>query len=316
GQQQRSILVALLAGNNVTVRADWHPDFTRDGKATTQKMVEGLRTSILASGNQEKTLLVIADGIQGDGEQLCKHLPKGEYTLGGCLTGSNVRQARTFQIGGTRAGDSGLASALLFGNLKTGIGVSHGWQPVGKYFEITRVEGPWVRTLDRLPASETYARLFGHTSHEWAFPPLNELVRLYPLGLENENLPLQIRSPLQVEVDGSFRMSSPVREGSTGHLMIGSTASCVEAVQRASQQALQALGSARPVLAIVFADIAWKILFETQPGIETAAISAVLGMDIPIAGGYTVGQIFSSNSSNTPELLNQHIEIIVFGATV
>jgi hypothetical protein len=107
-------------------------------------------------------------------------------------------------------------------------------------------------------------------------------------------------------------MNARVKESSVGYLLVGSIASCLEAAQDAARQAVAALGPARPILAIVFADIAWKMLFETQPGSEISPIRDVIGAAIPLAGGYTVGQI--RNSPGGAELLNQHIEIMLLGA--
>ncbi len=46
---------------------------------------------------------------------------------------------------------------------------------------------------------ETYAQMFGKPPREWAFPPLNYLTRIYPLGFEQEHTAqLQVRSPLRV----------------------------------------------------------------------------------------------------------------------
>ncbi len=71
------------------------------------------------------------------------------------------------------------------------------------------------------------------------------------------------------------------------------------------------MGEAHPILAIIIADIAWKLLFDTHPSLYIGAIRETIGMDIPIAGGYTVGQIADIEEAHT--LLNQHIEIIIFG---
>ena len=92
----------------------------------------------------------------------------------------------------------------------------------------------WVQTLDNAPAAETYARYLGYTAREWAYPPLTDMARLYPLGVEigsmqggagpfveSDPTNLLIRSALRVEVDGSLRMSAPVPEGSVVHLMTG-----------------------------------------------------------------------------------------------
>jgi len=310
GLHQRSIVVALLAGDEVSAQAHWWPDFSQDSRAKIQEMGEAFE--LVRPARPESLLLINADGIHGNSESLCNMLPQGNYAVVGALIGGNDRQRSAFQIGGLAAGEHGMSAAMLQGNIKAGVGLAHGWQPIGKYFHISRTEDLWIRKLDGLPASETYAALFGQQPREWAFPPLNRLIRLYPLGLENEGEALKVSSPLLVEVDGSFRMTSHIKEGTTGHLLVGSTASCLEAARQAAQQALAALGTARPILALVFADIAWKMLFETQPGNEIAPIREVIGPHIPIAGGYTLGQIHTTSSG--AEVVNQHIEIILLGA--
>jgi hypothetical protein len=66
------------------------------------------------------------------------------------------------------------------------------------------------------------------------------------------------------------------------------------------------------VLALVFADVSTQMLLEAQPGSELEAIQSVLGSQVPVVGGYTYGQI-AQTEAGVPELLNQHITVIVFG---
>ncbi|MBK8620015.1 MAG: hypothetical protein IPN96_23685 [Anaerolineales bacterium] len=75
--------------------------------------------------------------------------------------------------------------------------------------------------MDGRPASETYAGLFGYPARDWAFPPLNYLARLYPLGVE-QGEDLVVRSPIRVEADGSFRMNANIRDGIDAYLLVGS----------------------------------------------------------------------------------------------
>ncbi|MBK8620016.1 MAG: hypothetical protein IPN96_23690 [Anaerolineales bacterium] len=84
------------------------------------------------------------------------------------------------------------------------------------------------------------------------------------------------------------------------------------AARQATQQALLQLGDAKPAFALVLVDIAWQMLLKAQPGIEIAAVQDILGTKIPIAGGYTLGQIAPTTDS-IPKFLNQHILVIVFG---
>ena len=229
--------------------------------------------------------------------------------LGG-LSSGDLHTGNNYQIAGTQAGTGGLAAAILRGPARLGVGFAHGWDPVGSQFRVTRSRGFWLRTLDGRPASETYAQLFGYPARDWAFPPLSHLARLYPLGIE-QGEQLIVRSPLRVEADGSFRLNAPVRDGVDAYLLVGSRASCQTAAQKATQQALLQLGDAKPVFALVLVDIAWQMLLKSTPGAEIAAVQDILGTDVPIAGGYTLGQVVPSK--NNPQFLNQHMMVVVFG---
>ena len=108
-------------------------------------------------------------------------------------------------------------------------------------------------------------------------------------------------------------MNAALRDGSDGYLLIGSPADCYTTAQQTAQDALTALGQAKPAFALVLMDAAWQILLEARPGSEVQAIREVLGEELPIAGGYTLGQIVPATENEThPSFLNQHIAVIVF----
>jgi uncharacterized membrane protein YfbV (UPF0208 family) len=94
--------------------------------------------------------------------------------------------------------------------------------------------------------------------------------------------------------------------------MVGSLTACQQAATAATEHALAGLDGARPVLALVLADVAWQMLFEAQVGADVAAVQAALGTDVPLAGGYTLGQIVPRQEAS-PQLLNQHMVVLVFG---
>ena len=182
-----------------------------------------------------------------------------------------------------------------------GVGHAHGWDPVGGQMRVTRSRGFWLRTLDARPASETYAELFGFPAREWGFPPLSHMARLYPLGMEQGD-ELVIRSPIRVEADGSFRMNASVRDGADAFVMVGSRISCQKAAQEATQQALRELDGVKPAFALVLVDIAWQMLLKATPGAEITAIQEIIGEKVPIAGGYTLGQIVPGKETAVPKL--------------
>lgn len=314
GALPHTVGVALLAGEDVSARAEWFSGFSDNSRHAAQQILQNLQLQ-----NSEGILLLTADGFNGDARHLCDILPRGDYTVAGCLAGGSVDQAKTYQIGGRQSGSGGLAAALLSGSLVTGIGYGHGWQPIGAYFRITHTSGSWLHKLDYQSVADTYAELFHIPARDWVFPPLNEMVRLYPLGIEQSpGDPLLVRAPIRMEADGSLRMNTVIPFGGTGHLLVGSIEACLQAARQSARQALDFLGSSRPVFAMLFVDVAWQMLFQSQPGREVQAVREILGDDVPIIGGYTYGQIVrhpasSDDISRSAELLHQHIEVVLIG---
>ncbi len=305
GIHSNAVVVALMAGD-FQAEAQWISSYAQNARETGNQLIRQL------SEKETRALLFFADGFNGDADQLCTALSNAAIPLAGGLSSGDLHTAHSYQIAGPQTGTGALAAAFLRGDIRLGIGSAHGWNPVGRQFRVTRSRGFWLRTLDGRPASETYAQLFGYPAREWAFPPLSHLARLYPLGIEQGDQ-LVVRAPIRVEADGSFRMNAPVRDGADAYLLVGSRASCEQAAQQAAQQAVQQLGGSKPAFALVLVDLAWEMLLKSHPGIEVSAIQDILGKDVPIAGGYTLGQIVPAKDSPVPQLLNQHIIVIAFG---
>ncbi len=306
GSQTHAVTLALLSGD-FQAESHWFPGYAQSGRETATRLAQ------LALGNQANhSVVFFADGFNGDAEQMCTGSQLGPLLLAGGLSSGDIHTGATYQIAGNQTGTSSLAAAFLRGNVRLGVGYAHGWDPVGSQFRVTRSRGFWLRTLNGRPASETYAELFGQPARDWAFPPLSYLARLYPLGIE-QGEELIVRAPIRVEADGSFRMNAAVRDGADAYLLVGSRASCEKAAAQAVQQALRALGDRKPALVIMLVDIAWQMLLKSKPGAEVAAIQDILGPDVPLAGGYTLGQIVPGKESAPARFLNQHIVVLAFG---
>jgi len=306
GEHSHSVIVALLAATDVRADVQWLAGYTQGSREVTQQLAELLKRK------SRQPALIFADGFNADTELLCASMAVGTNLIG-ALSSGDLHAGNAYQIGGAQFGAGGLALARLEGNIQVGVGIGHGWQPVGTHFHVTRSRGFWIRTLDGRPASEAYAHLFGYPTRDWAFPPLNHIARLYPLGIEQTDKSLLLRSPLRIEADGSFRMNATVGDGADAYLLVGSMSSCQAAAKEATEQALAALNGARPVLALVLVDVAWQMLFEAQPGADVAAVHEVLGPDVPLIGGYTLGQIVPGAEGQTPQFLNQHMVVVAFG---
>lgn len=335
GDQARSVLVALIAApSNVMAdyKADvqWFPNFSVDSAATARQFVQGLKQEVFLP----QDILLAADGINGSLMPLCSAFGDLSVNVTGCMAAGDPSLSKTYIIGKNQAGPGAMSAAILGGKFRLGVGLAHGWQDVGVYFHATRSRDVWLHALDGKPAVEAYARYFGFTPREWAFPPLTDMARLYPLGVEQiavrepsgtgplgeeepvaaetEPRGLLLRSSLRVEVDGSLRMSAPVPEGSVVHLMTGDPDACLSAAQSAADQAMDNLGEAKPLLAVALIDEAWKLLFESRPGQVAGAIKSVIG-DLPLVGAYTFGQLIRPDATKPPVLHNQNLALVIIG---
>ncbi len=304
GYHPHSVVVALLSGD-FQANTLWLSGYAQSGRETATKVSQHAAARV-----ERQTLLFFADGFNGDAEQFCSALTPG-LKIVGALSSGDLHTASSYQLSGNQCGSGALVSAFIRGNLRMGVGYGHGWEQVGKQFRITRSRGFWIRALDGRPSSESYAELFGHPARDWAFPPLNYLARLYPLGLEKGE-EILVRSPIRVEADGSFRMNAPVRDNVDAYLLVGSRAACEHAARQAARDALLQLGGAKPAFVLILADAAWQMLLKAQPGLEIYSAQEIFGSEVPIAGGYTLGQVVPVSGS-TPQFLNQHIMVVAFG---
>ncbi len=310
GEQARAIVVALLAGNDLNARLSYWPNFAQNSDETASQLIQ----SLYAEAGSLKGLLLAADGINGDISRVCAALTDFSSPVAGCLASGNILQGGTYQLAGGQLGSGGLACAALEGAISLGIGIGHGWSDVGVFFEISKARDTLVQQLNGMPAAEAYSRYLGYPAREWASPPLKELVRLYPLGIELTpgNSELIIRSPLQVEADGSLRMNIPVAEGQVARLLVGDRSSCLDAARQAARTALKSLSGARPLLAVAMIDQAWQYLFQAEAPRLVSAIKAETG-EIPLVGAYTLGQVCRPQREGYVRVYNQNLLVIVFG---
>jgi len=306
GLHAHSVVVAVLSTDEIEANAYWLPGYAQSSREAASQL------DMVISDKQAQNVLFFADGFNGDAEQFCNSKFVDKLRIVGGLSSGDLHTGNTYQIAKNQNGTGALAALTFSNNLRMSVGSAHGWNPVGGQMRVTRSRGFWLRTLGARPASEKYAELFGFPAREWSFPPLSHMARLYPLGMQQDN-ELIIRSPIRVEADGSFRMNAPVRDGADAFVLVGSRASCQEAARQATQQALRELAGVKPGFALVLVDIAWQMLLKATPGAEIAAVQEIIGDQVPIAGGYTLGQIVPGRETTAPGFLNQHIVVALFG---
>ncbi len=191
-------------------------------------------------------------------------------------------------------------TAMIFGgNLNFGLGIKHGWKPLGKPHTITSAYANAIREIDNVPAARFY--------ESYLLCDINTLKRelkhvsmLYPIGIripgEKEYL---LRNITAIEDDGAIYLRGKIAEGSIIRLMIGTKTTCLEAAKEAAQEAQQSL--AGPIMgvkkndsrkfAIVFNSFSRYSLLQRETNNEIKVIKDILGDDIPLIGICTYGEL-------------------------
>lgn len=230
-----------------------------------------------------------ADIVRGVLDVLGPHFP----VIGGAA-GDDFLFEKTYQYRGDEVESGAVAGVGLGGSFTMGIGVRHGWLPIGMPMRVTKAAGAVLSELDHKPAIGIYEDYFGQKADELRHEALARLAITYPLGLkmpeyEEEYL---IRDPITVNPDGSITCAAEIPEGSEVRLMIGSKEHAVEAAEDAARHLMKEfeIDRARPKFVLMFNCIAREKLFGQKAGDEIRAVMNIIGPDVPLLGFYTYGE--------------------------
>lgn len=247
------------------------------------------------AGGELKTFIMLPDVLNGNGAEIVRGVldSLGEhFPVVGGASGDDFQFKKTYQYLNDVVHTDSVVGLGLTGDFKIGIGVKHGWIPVGSPMKVTKSEGGVLHEVNNQPAIKIYEDYFG--VDEAAVLKTETLAKLaitYPLGLKVEgNEELLIRDPLTVDANGSITCAAEIPEGSDIRLMIGSIEEAVKVAKLAAQNALDQLEGQKPKAIIIFNCIARNKLFGQRSVEEITAIQEVLGREVPLIGFYTYGE--------------------------
>lgn len=256
------------------------------------------------------------------------------------IFGLQERLGKSFPLTGSSASeDTPLKSQLFFGDSITndacvgilwggkfnfGLGIKHGWKPLGKPHTVTKASGNIVDEIDARPAVKFYQDYLGCDLARLK-KVLKQVSIFYPIGLnlsgEAEYL---LRNILSIENNGAIRFQGDVPESSTIRLMIGTRETCLEATRIAAVEAKNSMpeihgrepDGKKTKIALVFSSISRYMLLKRDAARELKIIKEVLGPDIPILGLYTHGELAPLRAINYRGQVyfhNQAVTVLIIG---
>ena len=161
----------------------------------------------------------------------------------------------------------------LSGKFSFGVGVRHGWEPLGLPMKVTKAEGAVLKELDNQPALKIYEDYFGKEAEELIKEPIARMAYTYPLGMSVEGSPeLLIRDVVIANEKGEITCAAEIPQGSEIRLMLGDPEKAIQAAKEAAEGAVAQLKGVKPKVVFVFNCMARYKLLGPRIGEEITAI--------------------------------------------
>lgn len=286
------------------------------GNSLAKKLLFGMTDA------QRRFCLLFSDGLVIDNLPLLKGLQQrlGQSfpIIGATSASNNIRLNQTYQYFNQEVLNRSIVGLLWAGKINFGLGIKHGWKPIGKPHKVSLSDKFVIKEIEGLSAVSLYQDYFAKD-----VPALKrELKRiscLYPIGInisgEEEYL---LRNILQIQYDGSLVCGGDVPVDSQIKLMIATKESCLAATEEAAKEAKESLGiktfSEQKSVSIIFVfnSVSRLYLLKRQITKELGIIKSHFP-DTPIVGLCTFGEqapLKTTDFAGTTYCHNQTIAII------
>jgi len=267
-------------------------DITADAILAGKKVAEEVKKT---AGDDLKVLTIFSDVLVGNGADTIRGIIEtlGQNTLMvGGSSGDDFEFKKTYQYLNDKVYSGSVVALGISGNLKVGMGVKHGWTPIGLSKKITKSKGSTIYEIDGKPAIDMYKGYFADEElRDFDLGSFAKIAITYPLGMKIDGSDeFLIRSPISSNKDGSITFTAGFPEGKEVRLMIGNSDAAIASGKIAAQNAVEQLGGAKPKAAIIFNSVARGRLLGERKEEGIKAIQEALGSDTPLIGFYTYGE--------------------------
>ncbi|MBT9164883.1 MAG: hypothetical protein DDT22_00747 [candidate division WS2 bacterium] len=317
GLSTDSIAVLALRSDVLQINTGMVNDIGQNSRLAGEKVAKAILDKEPEKGYKyPPTLLMLPDGLTCNVCELVRGVYESlgpTYQLVGGGAGDNVRFIKTYQFIDDEVYHDAVSVALITSEVPMGIGVGHGWSPIGRPLVVTKSQGNIIREIEGSPAFEAYLGYFGDVTPRLTPENFPEFGMRHPLGLPDITGAYTIRDPLKVEEDGSIFCVAEVPENSVVRIMKGDNESVIQAAKESAQKAVNSIGKRKPGLAIVFDCVSRLLLLGKEAQRELDTIRDVIGRDVPLIGFFTFGEIGSANGG-PPVFHNKTVVVCVMAS--
>ena len=265
--------------------------------------------------------LGITEGLAENGAAIPRGIQEvfgRNFPIMGGAAGDDFLFQKTYQYCNDQVLTGAVIGVGLSGKFSFGVGVRHGWEPIGLPMKVTKTEGAKLIEVNNRLALSIYEDYFGKKAEELIKEPIARMAYTYPLGMSVEGSPeLLIRDVVIANEKGEITCAAEIPEGSEIRLMLGDPEKAIQAAKEAAEEALAQLKGVKPKAVFVFDCMARNKLLGARIGEEIAAIQNVLGKEVPLIGFYTYGELAPLGGILGPECFsvwhNETMALMVLG---
>ena len=294
GAVDSSVVVVALGGPGFDVRTARAPQSVGEQRAAGVAVAEAVGTT----DRPNQVFVVLGDGMVGGQHELVR----GIYSVLGAqvpLVGANAgnltySDAHHFYDAGNGAEilHGGVVAALIGSDGPIGVGVAHGWRPVGEPMNLTDADDSRITQIDHEPALDVYLRRLGADDSVTQDPTgFFMFAHDHPLGIARRGGE-DIRVVQSADLaDRSMTIFSDVQQGAVAWLMETDSDALVNGGSRSCTEAVDALGGAQPIGVMEFDCAVRKLQLGPDRVVhEVAGMTGAIGA-APLAGFYSMGEI-------------------------
>ena len=249
--------------------------------------------------------IVVMEGLRTDAttvvETIQASLPAGAVLVGG-LAGGGGGWDRTVQTIGREALEDAVCVLLFAGPLAVSAAAGHGWVPVGTMHRVTKAVGTRLSEIDDSAAVDLYTRYLG--GH-----PIFHPLAVFP---KDDGEFFIATSPL-ADPDGSIVVLNNVSTGCGIRLADAHPDDLIAAAEQVSRDAATGFRGTQVDVGLAFSCSGRRIMLGSRVGEEIDLLRESTGLDVPIAGFYTYGEICPLRGQHEARVHNSTLAFVLLG---
>lgn len=183
------------------------------------------------------------------------------------------------------------AAALALTDIGAGVGVAHGWEPIGRRFKVTEADRNIILSLDWQPAFEMYRQAVeAHAGRPFDEAAFFDQANGYALGIAKIDDEMVVRDPVAREGQALVCVGE-VPQGTYVYILSGHREGVVKAAGRACHIARSAYRGKREPQGTFLIDCISRARFLDG---DFAAELAAVDSGLPVVGMLSLGEIANS----------------------